>query len=1257
MIHLGYVRLRGPPNFMEFVNNAVALLKLAGKKVPPAAIAALAILLPLAVLAFLWMRKTRAAKAAASTGDAVTVVGPAPVAAPVALHRKALVKVWDGFLRGLPSVYRRSITRFQPVLVLGAAGAGKSRLVDACTDWQSQARQFLGSAQSDPNLQVYVGSTVLGLELGARVLADTSGSARDGLVALFRKAFRHTRPVVVVVLDLSSVAQQAPDALKALADTLRGKVNLLSQVARAPLEIRVALTRVDALEGYAEFARFAAKHQVPLSLELPALEAEGLPPGALASRLRQFERYLPLALTHLSAPEYLKVVAFLREAPERLEGVSAFLSTLGARVPLARGVKMERLYLAPPMGEQAVANPMTAAAETRAASYNPLRWHRVVASVVAAAGCAWFVAGYLREDRVWQPALEAAAKYPSAHGPEQERSLRLTMERFRDRKKNDPLLKYFPGSHTYGQRRLDGALTEGIRTRIILPGLEDAFSLDWPHRRVPYFLALLHASRDNALGKLVLANLPHWSEATGLERELISQYVTAAAEPWGRPVALDRLPSRGGSGPVVDSEPWLLYFRRLDQALADGLLNPVELTSLSDEAGTLLEALAVQQKYELAAAVLAPLDEVTGHGYVERWAPFREDLKSREMFRGSHATVERLLRMLRGTRLEHGQQEPVLLSELNTHVKLLLERKSEATPEIYALRVGEDAFRYDSESWASAVRNTQLEHQVAGFLRGEFQQEGRSMFFKEDDQPDPVVMNRYNDGSYLFTGRASLDGRYTRAAFDRYVRPVLAEHAVLLPKMALSPEVKQALVDVVQLQVQFYAARYAEEMDHYYGSYAVKAYSVEAVQTVFKQMLRPGSPFSDLLRVTLANTRLELDEQKNPWLGPMAEALIHYAPLHKAMAEHDGYSELQKFRDLIEATSASMTAAPAQAAAAVPGAAAGAAAPAGGKDGVTAAAPTAAPADAPRGLVEMLSPPGKMALAMLNGEPDSHLDLVTSWLGSVGITGRVARPFLAASEQLYTVGLREVEQYVSEAWTYQMRAELAPALTVFPFDRKAAAEISPDELRRLFHPQGGKWHELRRKFIDPVSVQGALGTRSKAREGRTVQVPADLYPTLDSVDRLVRALWDAEGRPLTLKVKVAPVPFDTGAARKSVLSLVYLNSGSSSIFNFNQQPSARQLEVPWERVQRSQLGIELTQATTGEKFYPTPISVEDSRFSLHKLINKGTQEEKALAWTIPGRDGELPVTVRFELQEDPWEMFNLRPVEPAGPRAALLGAP
>jgi ABC-type uncharacterized transport system YnjBCD ATPase subunit len=84
-----------------------------------------------------------------------------------------LLGVWRRFLAELPTPVRRSILQFQPFVLMGPAGSGKSALVDAYTDWRRQAKQYLGSSLEDQHLQLYVGSRALVLELPAPVLGPT----------------------------------------------------------------------------------------------------------------------------------------------------------------------------------------------------------------------------------------------------------------------------------------------------------------------------------------------------------------------------------------------------------------------------------------------------------------------------------------------------------------------------------------------------------------------------------------------------------------------------------------------------------------------------------------------------------------------------------------------------------------------------------------------------------------------------------------------------------------------------------------------------------------------------------------------------------------------------------------------------------------------------------------------------------------------------------------------------------------------------
>src|SRR5438046_1691665 len=59
-----------------------------------------------------------------------------------------------------------------------------------------------------------------------------------------------------------------PDSLRTQAQTIRGKVNVLSRLSGKPVKTRIVLTHMDQVEGYLAFSEFLEKSGIPLQLDL-----------------------------------------------------------------------------------------------------------------------------------------------------------------------------------------------------------------------------------------------------------------------------------------------------------------------------------------------------------------------------------------------------------------------------------------------------------------------------------------------------------------------------------------------------------------------------------------------------------------------------------------------------------------------------------------------------------------------------------------------------------------------------------------------------------------------------------------------------------------------------------------------------------------------------------------------------------------------------------------------------------------------------
>jgi type VI secretion system protein ImpL len=1001
----------------------------------------------------------------------------------------------------------------------------------------------------------------------------------------------------------------------------------------------VALTHLDQVEGYVEFARFVAKQKASatLAIEPGKLEAENLLEPSLLKNFAEFERLLPLALTTLPSTEYLKVVAFLREGHRYLPPLSNFLAALGARSPVGHNPVLERVYLTLSLEKSEGANPFHASKdEERALAHNPLWRHRLAAVGCVLVGVLYMGAGYVYDRRLWTPAQEAVLAYPEAKTADQERKLRQDIARFMHRRAPGRVMRYLPSFFASEEEQLEARLSHVIRAHHLLPGLEQALDGNRPHRRSLYFLGLMYATRDNALGRLIAPRVQHWSDATGIEPELIETYLRSTHEPYGEKPPLAHLPARPVLDATNDAHQWMLFFNRLQQLYVRGTLAPEELAELKQEAGVLLDALKVIRQFEQSAPLLTELEQATNFGLAATYEPARAAVNASALFGDGLPTVERLLKRVQSGGREGAELEVRLLSDLNGMLKRQLDGQPAEGGETFAFVLEKQRFSFTSRGWEALIGNGATRELVHHFIHPTGKR--ASIFFADTDRLDPLQMNALSDGSFLFTGKATLDGRYTRQTFDKYVRPALTEFHALAPRLG---EERGELERFVLSEVRKYARDYGSQIDSYYQSFGVRVESRESLQILLRQLLGPGSPLTELLHTVRDNTQLKLDDKQVPLFAPMNEVLAKYAPLHKVVPEQEAAAtEFDNYLAVLEQLRQSL------------GPDAVAAAPEAAREEKKEEKKEEAGAEDLQGLAEVLSPPGQLTLAMLRKEKGSYDALVRTWLSSVRLSGELSTPFMRPVHALHDVGSREIETTVARLWDHRILNELSGVMRAFPFDRKSKRDVRPEELEALFHPQTGRFHQLARRFIEPVSVRNALGWRKLDTGGSSLTMPSDLYETLNNVEMLTRRLWDSEGNPRPLRLTVASVPFQSDVKGGAVLTLVYLSSGTDSVLNFNQQPITKPLQIDWTRPRQARLSIETVAPDTGGKTYPPAILSEISPWSMLHLLAQAQRDNDQWSWEFdlgPSKQGAgqgAKMKVHFQLQDDPWALFALRPPPP-----------
>ncbi|WP_437594399.1 type VI secretion protein IcmF/TssM N-terminal domain-containing protein [Sorangium sp. So ce1000] len=1249
----------------------------------PRAMAAVLILVPvLAVAGVALQKRYKARKGARKAAQALPPATPAAEAEGAQVSPAQLRQAWLRFVGKLPSHYRRSLLNFEQFVVFGAAASGKSTVVDGYTDWRRQAKQFIASQTDDKDLPVYLTSSAVVMEIPAKVLHDHGAACRKALEHLWQPLYARRSPTVVVVVDARRLREDTPDATEELAETIRGKVNLLSAIRRRPLEVRVVLTHLDTIEGYPELASFCRAQGISMRVALPGKEDVG---ARLEAWIEDMRQHLPRALVALDADAYRRVVRFLQQAPELVPPLRVFLSSLFAHEALSPDPVRGGLFLAStPAGAP---NPLRRASE-RGPGPDPRIRHLVAAALVASGVMTFLGIAFVHQYGLWNAADDAVSRYkPAVEDDEREERQRRTILAFTERHTSwlDTLPDFFDSS----RERMRAEFSETIRRDLLLPGLRQVAQhgkvneeqLVLPSHRSLYYLALIHSDRRDELGIQRTQDdrgrdrLHIWASMTGLDPQIIVDYLENTDRPLREPVTfpMENVPSE------LDTEaPWRQLVVDVKEAMRDHVVEPTELEGLQKRAQSLETEVGRLKDADLTLGILEGIDRYgltaearedgkaddesgaaaqgapsvsLAHAYDRQFGAF---LHGYAAFRSLDVEeLKGMLEAVRGAGLDVKEERGLLRGLVSRLEGLYAQRPRGA--EVRLISLGSGVLVFDEGEWAAVMRDSKASLLISAFTRVDSQ---RSIFFGTSEELQPVAWNPSSGAETIFSGRSVIDGRYTRAAYETRVRDLVLRLRDLLGDLEAGEqaakvgeeEVKARKRDQAQLvefvggQVERYADEYRQQTARFVQGFKLSAPSVEALRVALALMSDKGggTTFDDFLRTVDHNVILDVQNPETkadePMLAPMRRVSEGFARWHEVVdgagaaprgAQYKAILE-QMLKDLGPASDA---------------------APAGDtKEAAVKDAPAEGGEKGGETLEQALEPSGRIVLASLRSDAGAYPALIRGWIKGTELPREQQDPFLAPLTQLSSLGQRDIQSVVERVFRKDFLPDLTRVVARFPFDPAAPEEVTPGELIELFHPKTGRIYDLFRRYLEPLSqVDGDSGFRMRPSVRESLRLPEEMYRLINAAGLLSARLWDEKGKPRPLLYRLATVPIGSAPRDKSALTLVYFNVGAGALFNFNQKPTAKTLELDWTKASSSQVGVQLTDVESKENSFPQPIVADGSYFSFLRLLRKAQQPPSPVkqpasaqlyTWEIP-LEGGPAVRAQLVVMDNPWAMFTL----------------
>jgi hypothetical protein len=1184
-----------------------------------------------------------------------------------AVEEPKLRDAWTRFVKGLPSQYRRSILNFEHYVVLGDTAHGQRGVIDGYTDWQRQAKQFLSSSPDNPDLPLYITSSAVVMEIPAKVLRLHGQECKQALTKLWKPLYERKSPVVVVTVHSQKILEATFDEIKDLGETLRGKINLLASIRDKPIEVRVVLTNLEMMEGYVDLAALCRNSGMPLRIGLRSASNVEV---AFGSWLDAMKAQLPRALLTVDTAAYGRILRFLNGASRLMAPLRQLYTSVFAHETMSPDPVGGDLFLASqPAGSP---NPLTHG--ERMPGPDPRLPHLIAAAVVAGACMALLGIAFVHQYSEWSTAQESLKDYvPNAVNPKSEMRQRQRIVAFTQ--EHDSFLDVHPDFFAGPRTDMRKRFTDRIRQDFLVQRLREVAQSGAPemgqplriHQRCLYFLGLIHSGKNDVLSikstrdgndrdRLVL-----WGTMTGIEPDFIQDYLNNTDEPDLRAVI-------GLDVQAVDAHDtkrvWQGYIDDVKKAMVDDVVTVEELEKLRNVAKE-LEPQVVRLKYaDITLDILPALDQQRraesdstddgaidqedttngpSNGLARKYAPaFGKYLEAYEAFR--YTDEDELLGMLatiRDTGLAV-DEERGLLTSLISRLNGLYRQRLTATDNGRLVQIDGEANGFDELAWRADIREAKAHMLVQSFVKTATE---RDIFFDPNEPLNSTTWNPTGSAAAVFVGHRSIDGRFTRELYDTRVRrPVLAL-SELLDNVKIGEADRRELTDFVRADVQRYAVNFRTGYLAFIKGFDLTVSASEDLRVALTQMSAEtgGTSFDAFLKIVDSNTRMNALSAKTgnaePMLVPAAEEMKAFDAWHGVVDQDKGAPKIIEYKKILQQLLIDLG---------------------GSSETVVAAdvepkkddkgdAATAEKKTDERTLETDLTPTGRVFLSSIIDRKGAYWGLIRAWLQGTNLPAEQQNPFLLPLSLIESTGRRDVESVVQRNLQRELMRDLERVVNRFPFDRTAREEVTPQELTDLFHPKDGRVFDYFRRYLEPISeVDGEGGFRAKSTI-RGVRVSKSIYDLLNASALLSSRLWDEKGKPRTLDYRLITVPFNKGPDGEDALTVVYLNVGDESLFNFNQKNTAKTMSIDWTKTGSSQVGIQLTNTETKENSFPRPIAKSGSYFSFLRLLTVAEQPPAAVkepptaqlyTWLVT-LGSNRRINAQVVVKTDPWETFTL----------------
>lgn len=1105
-----------------------------------------------------------------------------------------LSSAWKSFMRQIPPDSKAVLKSYQHFLILGSEKSGKTDLIQGFIDQSQDLYSFDTTYSAIPDVQFYVGPRHIFQELSFSTLENRSIKSRKQIIRLWKRLYARHEPIVVVTLDCDTLRQGDLKELNKIAQLIAGKISLLSEIVKGTIKLRIALTHVDKVSGYLEFARYLKQQNATFSIDV----STNFDSGALSNELKRFsEEHLSLLLTSTSHSNFDKIVQFFKEMPQLLPTVEEFLRSIVSRIPIKESIQLETVsFTSSHEGSSALglfqwSNLHSAALFFR----HPMLKHQVAAGLVFVVSAALLMNSYIqsRNELLYvQKGIELLdlLQFPTFREQIVANHSIITNQ--------SSTILDLVSPHFFNRKLAlsKDRLASRIRKHLMEPEFHRTILENKGEFKYLYFLGLMQATSNNNLGKFISKNAAFWAKALGVDENLIKIYIASCS----KPVMPSRMSESKASPfiPLTSLDPWLSFLQKFKEATDQAVLvdQPFEGDELINDTDKLITAIGRLRNDPLVFGITTLLDE-TGLSN-------NENIKTIQWIGENIDALENFLLFVKQTSVPSLNIQDMNLSQFFAKLKEIA-NITNLDNELYNFSLMDHLFSFDSKKWTNHIVTYNIERALQDYIAVNTDSNGAIFFNNTLETLEPAVSHFQE--LYPMKTKVSISGRFSRGDYEKKVRSPAEKVVSFIDSLPINPEEKKRFSNFLTREAIGYIKSYQSKYIKFFDSYDVQTDSMKGVKTLLAGLSTPSSDFYEFLRTVHYQTSVFSEPilaLKNP------DALNDFAFLDTILiGKEDGPPPIAEYQGLIGELLQALEA--------------------------------AKPASMDPGYLSIssgLSPAAVVSLDIFQNKPDSFLVRLHECIKKMGVPDRFQAPFLKPLLLVHKLGLGELKISIEKIWSQQFQPKLDDVLRKFPFDPTETTFASFQEVDALLNPSS--------EFY--ITMKNLLSLCSFQKEGRwrpinpeLMKLDDALYAKADRVLAISETLWTAEGLPKPIQLKMSSVPFKI-EGEQAIPVLSYIVVGGESMYNFNQDPSWQPMQIEWWKPDASYVGVELLNKMTNSKSYRN-IQGTATPWSFYSLLKQASLLDGNIwSWDLPAKDGKNTQMISLKFETNPYDVFNTK---------------